>query len=293
MHINLLKLRRHFGYSQGYLAKQIGVSRPTYIQVEKGERELTVSEARKLATLFDMDLIDFLDGKLISEPKVVLRKQKKSRRRQDLKIKVPADKVQKFKEVLLYILGKVGAQPNIGETTLYKLLYFIDFDYFERYGEKLIGATYIKNRYGPTPVEFKKVVESMIKEGELEKIKSRYFQYRQKKYLPLRKPDLGLLTAREMKLIDKTLSNLSEKNAKQLSEYSHGDVPWQISKEGKIIDYECVFWREEPYTCCDYYYEAQMAALEDVENFLEPLSKEEIEYYERIAKENEKKYRMR
>jgi len=45
------------------------------------------------------------------------------------------DEIEKFKEVLLYILGKVGSKPNIGQTVLYKLLYFIDFNYYEKYEE--------------------------------------------------------------------------------------------------------------------------------------------------------------
>ena len=73
--------------------------------------------------------------------------------------------VKKFKEVLLYILNKVGAKPNIGETALYKLLYFIDFDFYEKYETQLTGAKYIKNYYGPTPIEFEKIVEGMEKRG--------------------------------------------------------------------------------------------------------------------------------
>ena len=60
-------------------------------------------------------------------------------------------------------------------TVLYKLLYFIDFDYYEKFEEQLVGATYIKNHFGPTPVEFKKIVESMESKGELETVKSKYF----------------------------------------------------------------------------------------------------------------------
>jgi len=30
-------------------------------------------------------------------------------------------------------------------TVLYKILYFIDFDYYEKYEEQLMGALYIKN----------------------------------------------------------------------------------------------------------------------------------------------------
>ena len=71
---------------------------------------------------------------------------------------VKPENLKKFKEVLLYILSKVGSKPNVGETVLYKLLYFIDFDYYEKFEEQFIGATYIKNHYGPTPIEFKKIV---------------------------------------------------------------------------------------------------------------------------------------
>ncbi len=48
---------------------------------------------------------------------------------------------------LLYVLNKVGCKYNVGETVLYKLLYFIDFDFYEKYEEQLIGATYVKNHH--------------------------------------------------------------------------------------------------------------------------------------------------
>jgi hypothetical protein len=117
----------------------------------------------------------------------------------ELRINVPARNLEKFKEVLLYILGKVGSKPNIGETVIYKLLYFIDFDYYEEYEEQLIGATYIKNQHGPTPIEFKKITERMIKDKEIEKVKSTYYTFPQTKYLPLREPNSVL---KATKLID-------------------------------------------------------------------------------------------
>ena len=49
-------LREENGFSQEYIAKELGMSRPTYMQIEKGERELTISEARKLASIFSMGL---------------------------------------------------------------------------------------------------------------------------------------------------------------------------------------------------------------------------------------------
>jgi len=169
-----------------------------------------------------------------------------------IRINVPARNLETFKEVLLYILGKVGSKPNIGETVLYKLLYFIDFDYYEKYEEQLIGATYIKNKHGPTPVEFQKIVEKMIKEKEIEKVKSTYFTFPQTKYLPLRKPNLSKLKANEMELIEDVLCRLSDMNAVQISEYSHNDVPWLTTESGKEIEYESVFYRIAPYSVRDY-----------------------------------------
>ena len=53
------KIRENSKFSQAVVAKVLGISRPTYIQIEKGERELTVSEAQKLASLFNLSLDNF------------------------------------------------------------------------------------------------------------------------------------------------------------------------------------------------------------------------------------------
>ena len=162
----------------------------------------------------------------------------------EIRISVPQKNLNKFKEVLLYVLSKVGGKPNVGETVLYKLLYFIDFDYYERYEEQLVGATYIKNHHGPTPVEFKSIVGEMIRNGEIAQVARKYFNYPQRKYLPIRESDLTKLKdARELQHIYEVLARLGDKNATELSEYSHEDVPWIIAKDGKPLDYEAVFYR--------------------------------------------------
>lgn len=124
--------------------------------------------------------------------------------------------MQKFKEILLYILNKAGAKPNIGETVIYKLLYFINFDYYEKYGEQLIGVTYMKNQYGPTPMEFRKIVERMVTNGEIIEVKDKYFKYPQRKYLPLRKPNLGVFKGNEIEVINDVLDRLSDMNGRQI-----------------------------------------------------------------------------
>ena len=236
--------------TQEYLASQLGISRPTFMQVERGERELTVSEAKTLAKIFDMSLEDFLAGRT-SKNKVTIEKAA-VKKKPDVRIRVTEKNLEKFKQVLLYILNKVGSKPNVGETALHKLLYFVDFDYYEKYEQNLMGATYIKNHHGPTSVELGSIITDMQKNGELEAVKSQYFKYQQKKYLPRKRPNLDVLSAREIEHIDDVLARLSDKNASEIENYSHEDIPWKSAEDGRPLSYESVFYRDERYSVRNY-----------------------------------------
>lgn len=236
--------------TQEYLASELGISRPTYLQIERGERELTISEAKKLAALFDMSLENFLAAR---EPKhSVAIEKKQAKKSDDLQIRITEKNLDKFKQVLLYVLNMVGGKPNVGETVLHKLLYFIDFDYYEKFEENLMGATYIKNHHGPTSVELGEIIKEMEEQGEIERVKSQYFKYSQKKYLPLKRPNLDILSAREIEHIDNVLARLSDKNAAEIERYSHEDIPWKSAKDGKPLSYESVFYRDEQYSVRNY-----------------------------------------
>lgn len=241
------ELRERAGMSQEALAKSMKLPRPAISQIESGARKIATDELIKFSRIFNVTVDGLLSPGM--EPEVRLHEEKAEKAaKPQLRISVPQKNLQKFKEVLLYILSKVGAKENIGETVIYKLLYFIDFDFYEKYEEQLVGATYLKNKYGPTPVEFVKIVEKMIRDGELEKVKSEYFKLQQTKYLPRRKPDLTKLQANELEVIDDVLNRISDMNASQISAYSHNDVPWMTTKDGDAIDYESVFYRTPPYS---------------------------------------------
>jgi uncharacterized phage-associated protein len=60
------------------------------------------------------------------------------------------------------------------------------------------------------------------------------------------------LKATEKELIDDVLCRLSDLKASQISEYSHNDVPWITTEDGKTIEYESVFYRTSPYSVRDY-----------------------------------------
>ncbi len=248
--------RKKRSLTQEFLAFALKISRPTYMQIEQGERDLTITEAKKLAEVFDISFESFLEGKENTKTVVKIEGKKKQKRETDgeIRISVPQEKADKFRQVLLYILKKVGGKPNVGMTVLYKLLYFIDFDYYEKYEDQLMGLVYLKNHRGPTPLLFENLIDDMVKNGEVEIIKSKFYQYPQIKYLvnPEVEPDLSILNGKEQEHIDWELQRLSDLTATQLSDLSHKDVPWVSAREGKPLDYESAFYRTPETSVRDY-----------------------------------------
>ncbi|MDD3896926.1 MAG: DUF4065 domain-containing protein [Candidatus Peribacteraceae bacterium] len=234
--------------TQEYLASQLKISRPTYVQIERGQRELTISEAQKLAEVFGMTMDDFLHEREEALPVVeIAQAKKKPMPKAEIRINIPQEKADKFEQTLLYILRKIGGKPNIGQTVLYKLLYFIDFDYYEKYEEQLIGAQYMKNTYGPTPVMFAKMIERLEQERKIETVKSRFYTHEQTKYLvnPALEPDMSALSSKELAHIDWEISRFGDMTAVQISALSHKDTPWLAAKDREPLEYEHVFYRPE------------------------------------------------
>jgi transcriptional regulator with XRE-family HTH domain len=240
----IAKLRENAGLSQQNVADNLGMARATYASIESGRRQPDLPTIRKIAEFYQVSPSDLISGTVAPVQKVNAHEFPKQA--EDI---VPRDispgiSPEKLREALAYVLEKVGAKPNVGETVLYKLLYFIDFDYYEKYGKSITGLTYIHNHFGPSPVaDFKSVVEGMKENGELEIVETKYFKNTQKKYLPTKQVALNKLTARELEHINETLARLGDKTAKELTELSHYDTPWVVAHQGKPLDYRDTFYR--------------------------------------------------
>lgn len=241
------QLREQHGVSQQDVADAMGIARATYASLEADRRPPNLDELRSLSKYYEVGIDRLIDGNvtdsLVEEPLV---KYERDIEETDISPREIDPKVspERLREVLLYVLDKVGGKPNVGETVLYKLLYFIDMDYYEKHGRSITGLTYIHNTYGPSPVQdFRAVVEDMQAHNELDIVETKFFSNKQRKYLSQSSPDLKHLSASEIKHIDAELVRLGDKNARELSDMSHKDTPWIVTPQGKPIDYRDVFYR--------------------------------------------------
>ena len=241
------ELRKMKGLSQEDLAKIVKISRPSLAQIELGNRSVDILELQKLSMVLEFSLDDFMSKDFSVSQDVDVKEEKRAKKEEE-RISVPTLQVNKFKNVWLYILERCAGKPNVGETVLYKLLYFCDFNYYELYEEHLTGATYRKLPYGPVPQKLDTIIGQMIEKGQLQRVKTEYRGYPQTRYLPLEKADLTELRASEKDVIDRVIEQMSDWSAAMLSNYSHGDKPWKASKDGEDINYELAFYRRPPYS---------------------------------------------
>lgn len=245
------ELRKVKGLSQQDLSKTVKISRPSLAQIELGNRSIDILELQQMSMVLGFSLDDFM-SKNFSVKEEDLGGASKKVKKVVERTSVPTLQVNKFKNVLLYILEKCAGKPNIGETVLYKLLYFSDFNYYERYEEHLTGAKYRKLPYGPVPQKLDTIILQMLDQKQLQRVKSDYHGYQQTRYLPLVKANLTLLKASEKEVIDRVIEQMSDWSAAAISSYSHKDMPWQATKEGEEINYELAFYREAPFSVRNY-----------------------------------------
>jgi transcriptional regulator with XRE-family HTH domain len=247
----ILGLRKRKGLSQDDLARNLNLSRSSVAQIELGNRSIDILELQRLSEVLGFSIGDFmsehfqLQDNLEEGPARIEEKE-------PVRISVPTLMVPKFKNVLLYILERCAGKPNVGETVLYKLLYFADFNYYEVHEEHLTGAQYRKLPFGPVPQKMDAIINKLIEDGHLQRVKTEYHGFPQTRYLPLIKADLTQLKASEKEVIDKVIEQMSDWSASAISSYSHKDMPWMASIEGEYIDYELAFYRESPFSARNY-----------------------------------------
>lgn len=246
----IAKLRNIKGLSQEELSKSVGISRPSLAQIEQGNRNIKVDELKKMAEILNFSMDEIMSDNFSIDTNIDMGSEVEDGA--DIRISVPEINMQKFKNLILYILERCAGKPNIGETVLYKLLYFSDFNYYELYEEHLSGATYRKLPNGPVPLTVDIVLKNMVDAGELQLFKTQYYGYPQKRYMPLVGADLRLFNGAEKEVIDNVVDRLSSMSATDISHYSHEDMPWRASKDMEVIDYELAFYRTPPYSVRTY-----------------------------------------
>ena len=159
---------------------------------------------------------------------------------------------EKFKAMIHYIISRCESKENFGRVLLYELLYFSDFDNYEKYEQPISGEIYLRKRRGPVPSHFFEAIKDLIDEGKINESSELVINYNKYKYSSLTEPDVSLLSMEELQVIDDTINRIAHFYSGEVSQYSHGDIPWRLAKDNEALNYESVFYRDPEYSVRDY-----------------------------------------
>ena len=223
---NIEKARLARGYSQDQVARVIGVSRPSYNNIENGTKELTITQAKTLASVLGISLDDILgmaDGLPIFTDIIA--------------------STEKYKQMILNcICFGSSSDGKITKTKLAKLVYLADFIWYYLNFSPMSGKVYRKLPQGPVADVFFRALDEMEEDGAvIRETKGNAFMYSMVEGVA----PVSMLSSDEISLIKKISEAWQKKSTEDIVKFTHEQLPWQICREGEVIPYGLIT-QEEP-----------------------------------------------
>ncbi|MBI3955557.1 SocA family protein [Candidatus Gottesmanbacteria bacterium] len=151
----------------------------------------------------------------------------------------------KYKNAVLYIAKHIGKGTIIGKKKLYKLFYFLDFDFFEKYDKPFTGDIYHKLPMGPAPSYLDAIIIDMRKKGLIKIAKQKNSPGYDDSYVyqALTDPDLNQFTKEELHMLDRIIQLYGSKTGNELEKMTHKEAPYLAVREGEEIPLELAHYR--------------------------------------------------
>lgn len=152
----------------------------------------------------------------------------------------------KYKAAILYMANSLGQIEGMKKA--YKLLYFLDFDFYEAYEKPFTGEVYKALDMGPAPIYFTGIMGELVSEGKIKIEKVRKSPTHENDtiiYKPLEETDYGF-SEEEKKMLDRVIKLYGSQTGKNLEKLSHSEAPYNAVGLYQIIPYEYSLYRDTP-----------------------------------------------
>ena len=160
-------------------------------------------------------------------------------------VKRPKINEKKYKNAVLFFANKIR-NGTLGKLKIMKLLYYLDFDFFEKYGRSVTGDQYLRFELGPVPRMAEKILKEM--EGKQIKLMKRKVAdgYKDQQHIePLVEFDPKAFTNEEILMLEEIADKWEKFTGTEMKNASHGEAPWIAAKPNEVIDYNLVYYRNK------------------------------------------------
>ena len=152
---------------------------------------------------------------------------------------------KKYKNAVLFFARKIQ-NGTLGKLKMMKLLYFLDFDFFEKFGRSITGDEYLRFENGPVPHMGEKILKEM--NGKEIKITKRKVGegYNDKMHIEaLADFDVNVFEKEELLMLEEIASKWEKFTGSEMKNASHGEAPWIATKPDDVIDYNLALYRNK------------------------------------------------
>ena len=208
------------GLSQSDLALKLAISRPSYIAIEQGKRELTMGEFEKLSSILGVSFEEVESGE--------------------------SPNYEKYKQMILSFLRLSG---NVKKTKLAKLVYLSDFAWFYNHLQSMSGMQYRKIKYGPVPDAYFRALDELEEDGKIV-IDRRNDDGKEMIVISEsdsnKKQKLGGITDDENILMEKIYKKWKDKKTAEIVNFTHNQLPYLMADDEEIVSYALIT-QEDPH----------------------------------------------
>ena len=194
--MNILKLLRERNkFTQEFMANKLGVTRQAYIRYETGEVELSASQIRIIANLYQIDYRNIIDGIMPEDSINYMGSNNHD--------------TEKFHQIVLYALQTAGDLVYLNQTDFYKLIYLIHKDFYDQYFVKLTSLYYPEQSLAEGVEIYAKEIEEMVSENLIEMLNTSIHKGQNKKIFPLKRANLNYLSGTEVCFLHREFAKYS------------------------------------------------------------------------------------
>jgi len=194
------------GLSQSDLALKLAISRPSYIAIEQGKRELTMGEFEKLSSILNVSFDEVENGE--------------------------SPNYEKYKQMILAFLR---LDKKIPKTKLAKLVYLADAGWFYYNLKSMSGMQYRKIQYGPVAESYFSMIDELYQNGQIEIEQTKEGAMLISQTRSGAKKNLSEMKKEESELIKNIANKWKDKKTKEIVEFTHNQLPYLCAKENEII----------------------------------------------------------
>ena len=207
--------RKKLNLTQKEVAKKLGMSRPTYIALEQGKKEMTISKARWLSSVLGVTAEDLIEGNI-------------------------PDREKYIQMIFAFLRSQASPDGKIPKTKLAKLLYLADFAWYYEHLKSMSRMHYRRFSYGPVPNAYfviveelisDKILEIQVKEGGTQMISETKNNQGQ---------TLDLLEPGELELINSIAKKWKDRSTQEIVDFTHNQLPYKFSFDGEVVSYEMI-----------------------------------------------------